>query len=652
MGTKGVEMAIWNDITRLEKKRERLEIPSPTKFEAFDYEKQDIRKARRFQGTRRRNAGILIILLLFNLCLHFASHEKVQKLYNGRMLSFSRTSSSPVPVQESFEITVEQLPEKPPVFSQELVQHSFGDSWGKPFTASFQPYTGGEYDSLILELATNVSGRQYDRLVHVFIEDVNVWRSSTVEPWGNKTVVSHSIKDISSYRSLFKDQPLNVTLQLDNLVTNKLTGIFNVTLKLYYYKKEDAIKEDESSLRGKLLQIFTKPADVVTPLVTRFSRTPLFYYPLASKENPRWTRGLPEIDLNPNVSRVVVEIFASGNAAEEFWYTNVLDNYTGKFRDHGKELLGHGPFRAINFYLTDSETEILVDTVIPTPVIFTGFFPPLWRPCVGMNAFNIKSFKVDLTPFLSLFENGTWQMQLEVVSSTTPSFKVTVGENWIFSGNVHVWTNKDLISGSKFINSTVLEPTFEVDVDDSHSDELKQKVLAKNGVQIDSRFTIDQTNYEVRSVTESLLKSQQVYLETGDEEFAFVDLLTKRSSTISKNGVDLYRFSDETGWLFDAEMEIVSQERSSLTYSASVSRELNRTVGLHEINESGDSVDVLFALDGIQSGNASYTLSPEGNHGSGDSFHSVALEHGWPFQNNFRRTVVVKDNVVVVDTKN
>ncbi|SCV03650.1 LANO_0G05424g1_1 [Lachancea nothofagi CBS 11611] len=648
MGTKGVEMVIWDRLERLE--GDKAVRRSITKASVSDREKQGLtsHKKNNFRGPARRTVAIVVSLLLINLWFRLYSQWEGASTGNVTDVGSHPSDST----QESFEITIEQMPETPPVFTQEILQHSFGDSWGKPFTAKFQPYKEGSYDSVILELNTNVSGRQFDRLVHVFIEDINVWRSSTVEPWGNKTILSHSIKDITQYKSLFKGESLKISLQLDNLVTNKLTGVFNVSLRAHYYKNEEKHHVASSSLREKLFEMFTAPAHIITPLVTRFSRTPLLYYPLASQENPRWSRGLPEIDSNFNVSRAMIEIFASGNAAEEFWYTNVLDRYVNRFRKSGHELLGHGPFRAIKVYLTDSEREILIDTIIPTPIIFTGFFPPLWRPCVGMNAFNIKSYKVDLTPFLSLFESGTWELQLEVVSSIDSDFKPTVGENWIISGNVLVWCNNTPVTSSKFINSTALPPVFDVVVNTSRSDELTQDLFAFDGVQIDSLITIDDVEYECRQVAQSKLTNNQTYLRNGNFEQAYVNLFTIRKFVISRDGIDLYQYVDETGWRFGATMETESDKHSELTLSASIGRKLDRLVALQEMNTQNGTEDTLLSLNGVQKGNTTYTLSPAGNHGSGDSVHSVRVKHVWPFKNSFQRTVVVKDNQVIADRTN
>ncbi|SCU87685.1 LADA_0E05534g1_1 [Lachancea dasiensis] len=641
MGTKGLEMVIWNKLQLLEKGRMASELPK-VPASGFDYEKQDLSQ------PRPKRTGAIQGLIKWTLVLVLLLVCTGKQVWFVNRAHFADNAEAGT-IQESFEITMEKLPETPPVFSHDLLEASFGDSWGKPYTTSFEPYHDGEYDSIILELTTNVSGRQFDRLVHIFIGDINVWRSSTVEPWGNKTIVSQAIKDITPYKTLFGSDKLNVTLQLDNLITNKLTGIFNVKLTAHYYRNENRATTD-NSLRGKLLELFTTPADAITPLVTRFSRTPLFYYPLSSKENPRWARGLPEIELNPNISKAVVEIFASGNAAEEFWYTNVLDRYVSRFRKSGHELLGHGPFRAIKVYLTNSEKEILVDTIVPTPVIFTGFFPPLWRPCVGMNAFNIKSYKVDLTPFLSLFESETMELQMEVVSSLDPTFNQIVGENWIISGNLLLWNDKKLLTSSKFLNSTALPNTFDVEVDDKQLDQLEQSVIAKEGVKIESVLTLDEVEYDCRAITESFFSSNQLYLENGDVEQAAVDLLTRRTFTVSKEGVDLYKYVDETGWRFDSRMlTALGGTSPELTYSASITRELDRYVGLQDMMAKENATETLLQLNGVQTGSANYTLSPAGNYGYGDSIHTVQLHHTWPFNHRSGRTVIVERNEVIQD---
>ncbi|CUS24638.1 LAQU0S18e00848g1_1 [Lachancea quebecensis] len=649
MGSKkGADMAIENE---LERPRPQCLQESGTINPNFDYEKQGLacnNKGGNKLWKHRRNIVVVVCLLLMSLYMHLGNNSMF-----GEELH-SDLSSPQDRIQHSFEVTVEKLPNTDPVFTQHLLSASFGDSWGKPAKARFEPYKGGKYDKVILELVTNVTGRQFDRLLHVFIDDINVWRSSTVEPWGNRTIVSEVIKDISQYSALFDRESLEITLQLDNLVTPRLTGVFNVELRAHYYQINDEIDAGENSLRERLLQYFTSPANLITPLVSHFSRTPLFYYPRASQGNPRWSRSLPELEESSNISRAMIEIFASGNAAEEFWYTNVLDRFTSRFRKSGHELLGHGPFRAIKIYLTNSEREILVDSVVPTPVIFTGFFPPLWRPCVGMNAFDLESYKVDLTPFLSLIEGEPWELQLEVVSSASSNFKPTVGENWIISGNVFVWNNALNATQPSFTNSSILPSSFDVFVNDSKSDELIQNVSAKDGVLVESTITLDGEEYQLRQTVESSFTSNQKYLENDDVEKAFVDLSKERKWVFRKADVDLFEFTDRTGWGFTGNIKTFNAKTGSsqLTYTADVARSLERHITLQEKDSAGDQVgneNVVLSLAGSQVGQANYTLSSNGNFGSGDSVHSVRVERAWPYEDNYERTVVVADNEVILD---
>ncbi|CAR24027.1 KLTH0F05940p [Lachancea thermotolerans CBS 6340] len=648
MGRKGTDMATEKELERPGVQDLQGNAASDPNF---DYEKQGL--ARKNKGgsrpwKHRRNIAVIVCLLLVNLFLRFDKNTMFGAKVHGDL------SSPQNRVQHSFEVTVEKLPSTDPVFTQHLLSSSFGDSWGKPAKAHFEPYNGGKYDKIILELVTNVTGRQFDRLLHVFIDDINVWRSSTVEPWGNRTIVSEAIKDISQYRALFDRESLEITLQLDNLVTHRLTGVFNVELRAHYYQTSNDTDVSKPSLREKLLQYFTSPANLITPLVSHFSRTPLFYYPRASQGNPRWSRSLPELEESSNISRAMIEIFASGNAAEEFWYTNVLDRFTNRFRKSGHELLGHGPFRAIKIYLTNSEKEILVDSVVPTPIIFTGFIPPLWRPCVGMNAFDLESYKVDLTPFLSLIEGESWELQLEVVSSASSNFKPTVGENWIISGNVFVWNNTLDATQPSFTNSSMLPSSFDVFVNDSKPDELIQNVSAKNGVLVESTITLDGVEYQLHQTVESTFTSNQKYLENGDVEKTFVDLSKERKWVFRKADKDLFEFTDRTGWDFVGSVKTFTSEKDSsqLTYAADVARSLERHITLQEKDSVGHQVgndNVLLSLAGSQVGQANYTLSSNGNYGSGNSVHSVCVERAWPYEDNYERTVVVADNEVVLD---
>ena len=46
----------------------------------------------------------------------------------------------------------------------------------------YSPPTGCNWTNVIFNLSMTSKGRQYDRLGHLFLGDIEVWRTSTAEP--------------------------------------------------------------------------------------------------------------------------------------------------------------------------------------------------------------------------------------------------------------------------------------------------------------------------------------------------------------------------------------------------------------------------------------------------------------------------------------
>ena len=81
---------------------------------------------------------------------------------------------------------------------------------------------------MVLTLHTEVEGVQFDRLANLFVDGIQVWRTSTIEPGGRK--VFSDFKRCQQIFQTFQKENVQILFQLDNLVTSKLTGIFDVTL--------------------------------------------------------------------------------------------------------------------------------------------------------------------------------------------------------------------------------------------------------------------------------------------------------------------------------------------------------------------------------------------------------------------------------------
>ena len=150
-------------------------------------------------------------------------------------------------------------------------------------------------------------------------------------------------------------------------------------------------------------------------------------------------------------------MLASGNSAEEFWYTNVPTEYVNTFPDNPGWLYGYSPFR---------EVQLLIDGKLagvswPFPLLFTGGVDPgLWRPIVGIDACDLPTFDIDITPWLPLLCDGkSHNFGLKVVGfdSSAAANIGAVRENWWVTGAVFIWLDKH---GHQTSGSVSLAPSF------------------------------------------------------------------------------------------------------------------------------------------------------------------------------------------------
>jgi hypothetical protein len=274
----------------------------------------------------------------------------------------------PVPVPSSNVCAVETL-----------MVHTFANSYGVPFVANYTP-PACEFNSVVVTFTSNVAGRQFDRISMMYLTDTEVWRTSTQEPIKTGIYWTYT-KDLSAYLALWK-QPQTLIFELDNIFDSTYTGQYNTTLTATFFTVEDAPVK----------------ADVILPISA-----------LQGSEGKQSVFNIPEQNatvnytIPSNVTRAMVSLSANGQIDEEFWYTNVLstDQYT--FNDTAGPLLGGGTFREVQL-LIDGH---LAGVVWPFPVIFTGGFAPgLWRPMVGIQAFDLAESEIDITPFLQYISDG------------------------------------------------------------------------------------------------------------------------------------------------------------------------------------------------------------------------------------------------------
>lgn len=328
----------------------------------------------------------------------------------------------------------------PPVLSpmdgcqQIIMKHTFAYSYGQPFIGEYNP-PDCSFNRVTFNLTVTSAGLQFDRLGLMFLDDTEVFRTSTTEPTQTGIVWSY-VKDMSGYLSLFK-KPHRIIFDLGNLVDDVYTGCWNTTLTATFFTAEDEIE----------------PADVIIPISARRSvdNSPsAFIVPE--------TRAVDTIMLPRNAKKAVVTISACGQAAEEFWWTNVLSSDTSVFGGHTL-LYGHSPFREIQL-LIDGQ---LAGVAWPFPVIFTGgFLPELWRPVAGIDAFDLQEDEIDITSFIPLLNDGKSHIfEIQVLGidddgNGTGTFTTAIESNWVVTGKVFVWldaNNKPLTGTGPVLDS-------------------------------------------------------------------------------------------------------------------------------------------------------------------------------------------------------
>ncbi|KAF6164872.1 hypothetical protein GIB67_017075 [Kingdonia uniflora] len=378
-----------------------------------------------------------------------------------------RTNASSENATEYFDITKPlSFFTLPPSCSLLVFQQDFANTYGlPPASADYSPPDDcpGPWTYIVLELNASCRGEQYDRVAGVWLDGVELLRTSTAEPTEDG-VFWNVRKDVTRYSSLLLQDNQTLTVMLENIVNEEFTGIYHVNISFLYYTdtenqtteltlnrklrslSEDTVDIKEGNLRyrgevgtqsglfeGKLGSIYDDPADLVIPISD-------------NGDNGFWFRIQNESDVHSkgiqiplNTYKAVLEIYVSFHGDDEFWYSNPPDSYiklnnltTGR---------GNGAFRQV-YAMIDG---ILVGSVVPFPVIFTGGINPLfWEPIVAIGAFDLPSYDVDLTPFLGFLLDGS-----------THSFEIGVTDSisfWLVDANLHLWLDPNSASvTAKFV---------------------------------------------------------------------------------------------------------------------------------------------------------------------------------------------------------
>ena len=229
---------------------------------------------------------------------------------------------------------------------------------------------------------------------------------------------------MSEYLYFWKT-PQKLIFDLGNIVNSEYTGFYNATLTATFFTSQDTVEA----------------ADLIIPISARTG---------ASNTPSAWT--LPSdnatntISFPRNANRAVFTVSASGSGTEEFWWSNVLQSNIDTFEPVDMTLYGYSCFREVQVFIDGK----LAGVEWPFPTIFTGgVVPGLWRPIVGIDAYDLKEREIDITPWLPLLCDGAeHSFEIKVAGllddgKTSATITEAVGDGWYVTGKVFVWLDED-----------------------------------------------------------------------------------------------------------------------------------------------------------------------------------------------------------------
>ena len=259
----------------------------------------------------------------------------------------------------------------------------------------------------------------------MYLGDTEVWRTSTAEPKAAPGIIWTYWKDVTNYLALWK-QPQTLIFDLGNLVNDMYTGAYNTTLTATFFYAD-------------LHNTNAPPADAIMPLSAQKGSQGLgsaFTFPQ--------TNATTNITIPRNTQRAVFSIAATGQIGEEFWWTNVPQSLVYTFNDTVGPLPGLSSFREVRLLIDGN----VAGLAWPFPVIFTGgISPPLHRPLVGLQTFDLRESEVDVTPWLGYLCDGkdhTYELVVVGIDDSGNEAKLaTAPTYWVLTGKLFLWLDAD-----------------------------------------------------------------------------------------------------------------------------------------------------------------------------------------------------------------
>jgi len=337
-----------------------------------------------------------MVLFLLSQSLFNASADKDVYIDVSRPINFTAKVCSVLALQHDFDNTTDGNP---------------------PVEVPYNPPANcsGNWNKVILQWKATCDVCSLG-IAGVWLSGVEILRTSTVV---NNVSSSWEVnKDVTRYFPLLK-KCQNLVVMFDNLLN------LHVNITFHFLESHD-----------DHIAKYYAPANLILPISKPSATNGGHWF---SVQN---TSDIPsqKLQVPSNVYRAVVEIYVSAHNDDEYWWTNLPNDFLNA-HNHSlpkySSLFGNGAFREV-FAFVDA---YVAGVVWPFPVLYGGSTQHdkgaehlLWDPLIGIGAFNLPTYDLEVTPFLGLLVDGKYHTFALCVVNALP--------RWLVNANLHLWLDE------------------------------------------------------------------------------------------------------------------------------------------------------------------------------------------------------------------
>jgi len=242
----------------------------------------------------------------------------------------------------------------------------------------------GPWAKIILQADFSITkGIQYDRTANIWIGPVNIYFGTTAEDDPSDARSWHIERDLTEYSTIFTTDEVG-TVDLFNLYDKQYNGLLHGSADVLFYPL--AQNQAPPRTADQVIGFSAGPTGGTVALDTTGTCQGC---QLLLEDT---------LTLPTNITDLYFDVFAQSQHNDEFWYTCVPNDVAGEL-----ESCPNTAFR---------ESEVTIDGtpagVAPVyPWIFTGGIDPLlWIPIPGVQTLNFQPYRVNLTPFAAVLNDG------------------------------------------------------------------------------------------------------------------------------------------------------------------------------------------------------------------------------------------------------